>query len=315
MTKQLPPADDPADSTLGERVRELRRRRDLTLRETADRLGVSAATLSAIENGRTRLTVTRLERLAEVLQAPVTSLLTTDHQEPLRVVPARVEPDDPDDPDAPQYADGGWRQYPALDLGAVLTAALDSILETGYHAASIRDVARRAGMSVPGLYHHYASKQDMLVAILDFTMRDLVARINGALDEGETAIDRFCLLIECLTLYHSHRRELAFVGSSEMRSLDAGNRTHIVAMRNHVQALVDEQVKAAVADGSFRIDSPHVAARAVVTMCTAVAAWYRSGGPTPPEELADQYVGFAMDIMRYDERLTRSTGRPAAHQG
>lgn len=300
MTKQLAPVIDPARSSLGERVRQLRRRRGLTLRETADRLGVSAATLSAIENGRTRLTVTRLELLADVLQAPATSLLSSDGQDATRGgVTAEGATDEPAPGEQPQYGDGSWRLYPPLDLGPVLTAALESILETGYHGASIRDVARRAGMSVPGLYHHYASKQDMLVAVLDFTMRDLVARINVALAEGETAVDRFCLLVECLTLYHSHRRELAFVGSSEMRSLEPANRTHIVAMRNHVQSLVDEQVDAAVEDGTFRTDSPHVAARAVVTMCTAVAAWYRAGGPTPPEELAKLYVGFAMDVMRH----------------
>lgn len=301
MAKQPAPFTDPARSSLGERVRQLRRRRGLTLRETADRLGVSAATLSAIENGRTGLTVARLELLAEVLRAPVTSLLSGDGQDGASgSVAAEVATNVPATDEGPQYGGGAWRLYPALDLGPVLTAALESILDTGYHGASIRDVARRAGMSVPGLYHHYASKQDMLAAVLDFTMRDVLARSKAALAEGETAGDRFCLLVECLTLYHSHRRELAFVGSSELRRLEPGNRTYIVAMRNQVQSLVDEQVDAAVKDGTFRANSPHLAARAVVTMCTAVAAWYRAGGPVPPEELAEQYVGFAIDVMRHE---------------
>lgn len=300
MTKQMAPATNTSSSSLGERVRRLRRRRGLTLRETAQRLGVSAATLSAIENGRTRLTVIRLERLAEVLEAPVTSILSSHGQDEEREIPATdISGDEPAPGEAPPYGDGSWRHYPALDLGPVLSATLESIHETGYHGTSMRDVARRAGMSVPGLYHHYASKQDMLVAVLDFGMRDLVTRSNAALAEGETAVERFCLLVECLTLFHSHRSELAFVGSSEMRSLDPAHRTHIVDVGNHVQSLVDEQVQAAVADGTFRTASPHVAARAVVTMCTAVAAWYRSGGPRPPEELAEQYVGFALDVMRH----------------
>lgn len=294
MTKVA--ATDPGDAALGERVRQLRLSRGLTLRDTALRLEVSAATLSAIENGRTRLTVARLERLAQVLQAPVASLLTVAAMEGAPA-PGPVSRGD-ESPEPGLYTDGAWRAYPPLDLGPVLTAALTAMLETGYHGASIREIARGAGLSVPGLYHHYPSKQEMLVAILDFTLGDLLARTGAVLEEGRDPVERFSLLIECLTLYHSYRRELAFVGASEMRSLQPGSRHRIIALRSRVQLQIDKEVEDAVTDGAFGTSSPHVAARAVVTMCTAVAAWYRAGGPTPPEELAEQYVDFALDLMR-----------------
>ncbi len=40
----------------------------------------------------------------------------------------------------------------------VLLAALECFVERGYHGTTIRQIANRAGVSVPGLYHHYASK-------------------------------------------------------------------------------------------------------------------------------------------------------------
>ncbi|MFC7574037.1 TetR/AcrR family transcriptional regulator C-terminal domain-containing protein [Klenkia terrae] len=63
------------------------------------------------------------------------------------------------------------------------------------------------------------------------------------------------------------------------------------------QQAVDEEVAAAVAAGLLAVADPGTAARAVVTLCTAIPQWYRPGGPTAPEELAEQYVGFALALL------------------
>jgi AcrR family transcriptional regulator len=45
--------------------------------------------------------------------------------------------------------------------------ALAAFAELGYHGVSIRDIAKRSGMSLSALYYHYASKYDLLVALLE----------------------------------------------------------------------------------------------------------------------------------------------------
>lgn len=85
-------------------------------------------------------------------------------------------------------------------------------------------------------------------------------------------------MIENLALYHTHRRELGFIGASEMRSLTTENRRIIANKRNWQQAVVDEKVLAAVRAGSFRVRNPEDAARAVVSMCTALPTWWRPVG-------------------------------------
>ena len=109
-----------------------------------------------------------------------------------------------------------WRLYSELELDAVLKAALASFVETGYHGATVRDIARRAGLSVPGIYHHYPTKQDMLLGILDVTMADLLARSRAAKEQGAgNPVRSFSLLVECLVLFHCHRRDAAFVAKIE----------------------------------------------------------------------------------------------------
>lgn len=192
-----------------------------------------------------------------------------------------------------------WRSYPDLELVAPLPAALAAFLQYGYHGSTMREIARRAGLSVPGVYHYYASKQDMLVAILDLTMDDLLARSRAARADGTDVVQRFSHLVECLALFHTHRRELGFVGASEMRSLEEPQRERLAESRRLQQRMIDVEVQEACDAGLFAVARPRDAARAVVTMCTGLAQWFDPSGPVTPEGVAAQYVGFALSLVRY----------------
>lgn len=282
-----PVSPQPVSPQPGSRLREIRLRRGLSLRQLAQQGDVSIATLSAVENGRRSLSGTRLDRIAQALDTPVADL-----------GPGLAPEQDPSAPVVAEASVLNWRVYAPLDLNPPLTAALEAFLEFGYHGATMRDIARRAGLSVPGVYHHYASKQAMLVALLDVTMTDLDARTTSARAEGQSPAERFALLVECLALYHTHRRELGFVGASEMRSLIPQERLRLANARRAQQSMVDQEVEQACHDGSFTVSRPHEASRAVVTMCTALPQWFDGQGPDTAEQIATQYVEFALDLMR-----------------
>ena len=183
-------------------------------------------------------------------------------------------------------------------MDQALRGSLSAFLEFGYHGATMRTIAERANISAAGLYHYYASKQVMLVALLDLTMTDLHIRSRAAREQGHDPVARFALLVECLALFHPHRRELGFVGASEMRSLAPEARRRVAAMRREQQRMVDEEVEQAVRSGTFRTTRPRQAARAVVTMCTALPQWFRDTGPASAEQIAAEYVQFALDLVR-----------------
>jgi AcrR family transcriptional regulator/DNA-binding XRE family transcriptional regulator len=262
----------------GRRLRAARRATGLTLRDAARSLGVSTGTWSAVENGHTRIGEERLHAAARLF---------------------RTDPDGLRGPAGPASAPAGtWRDFPPLRLAPPLAGALDAFVEFGYHGASIRDIAARAELSVPGVYHHWPSKQHLLVALLDLTMDDLTERARAARAEGDGPVERFARLVECLALFHTHRRELGFIGASEMRSVDEPDRSRIAAARQDVQRMVDDEVIEGRRRGLLAAPQPREAARAVVTMCTALPQWWSPAGPLTPETLAEQYVGFAADIVR-----------------
>ena len=285
-----PPAEDFALT-----LRRLRTERGLTVRGLAAQLGVSPATVSALENGRTGISATRMARLAEVLEVPVGRMY--DRSARRGAPPLARAPSLPAPATGATSAGSGWRCFDPLVLDPALTGALSCFLEFGYHGATMRTIAERAGLSVAGLYHHYASKHDMVVAILDLTMDDLLSRARAARAEGRDPVERFALLVEALALFHTHRRDLGFVGASEMRSLEPTARRRVALLRREQQEMVDAEVDAGVQEGMFSTARPHEAARAVVTMCTAMTQWFRADGPATAEEVAQHYVGFALALV------------------
>ncbi len=183
-----------------------------------------------------------------------------------------------------------WRDYAMDDLPPMLASAMECFMEHGYHGTTIRQLAARTGLSVPGLYHYYPSKQALLVAIASHAMNDLWVRSELAIAEAGSDLSRqFDLLVECLVLFHARRRGQAFIAFSEIRSLEPEARAAHIDARDRQQHLMDRILEEGTAAGIFTAPHPREAGTAVVTMCTGVAQWFRLDGELSPEELAERY--------------------------
>ncbi|MFI1484041.1 TetR/AcrR family transcriptional regulator [Streptomyces sp. NPDC020747] len=49
----------------------------------------------------------------------------------------------------------------------ILEACVDAFGETGFYGATMKDIAKRAEISHTGLLHHFARKEDLLIAVLE----------------------------------------------------------------------------------------------------------------------------------------------------
>ena len=84
--------------------------------------------------------------------------------------------------------DEQWRIVEPLTLTPLLTAALEVFHELGYHGASVRDIAKRAGVTVPTLYYHHGNKQGILVALMEPGIENVTARASAAVDAAAKEI-------------------------------------------------------------------------------------------------------------------------------
>ena len=80
----------------------------------------------------------------------------------------------------------------------LLSAAADVLVERGFHDASIDEIAERAGYSKGAVYWHFASKDDLFLALVDRPTREMIELLQSApaeLDMAPEASRRFATLL------------------------------------------------------------------------------------------------------------------------
>lgn len=169
--------------------------------------------------------------------------------------------------------------------------------ERGYNATSIRAIAKRAKMSTANLYHHFSSKQALLMRIVD----DGIVRLRRDTDEALAAADGVLAELDAVVrahvVAHAERRAISFLTTSELRNLPAAERRHIRRLIDEQQSRFDAVIEKGVSEGIFKTEYPHDASRAVSSMCTAVASWFNPKGDLGPDAVADRYVLFARALL------------------
>lgn len=183
--------------------------------------------------------------------------------------------------------------------GVALTdAAREIFAERGYHGASIRDVAKRAGLSLSALYYWYAGKQELLSAVLEDSVNDYFHTGDSALHASEDdPASRLCALVRATVEYRIRRQVDSAIAAQEFRNLEQPYRQRLVELRDSATQLWQDIVDEGVRDGVFRCAHPYDARRAIQAACNAIPQWYDPHGDVGPQELAERYVSIALRIV------------------
>jgi AcrR family transcriptional regulator len=194
-------------------------------------------------------------------------------------------------------AAGEWRLPPDLGLSPILSGALDAFYEAGYHGTSVRDIARRVGLTVPALYYHHKNKEAILYTLLDTSITEVIRRCQQALDEaGPQAADRFLNLVECLVRYMASSEKSAAM-DSEIRALSPENHRAYSRKRRSVERMLVDVIEEGAEAGIFDVEYPADTARALLGMIQAVAMWFKPGGRLSVETVARRYMDIAAQAV------------------
>jgi AcrR family transcriptional regulator len=92
---------------------------------------------------------------------------------------------------------------------AIQSSALEVFAERGYHASSIDDIARAAGISKALIYEHFASKQALHADLLEAQASELFKRVSDAVAavKAESSADRLKAGMEAFLRFVEERRD------------------------------------------------------------------------------------------------------------
>jgi AcrR family transcriptional regulator len=189
------------------------------------------------------------------------------------------------------------RGRPGYDQQGILDVAVAAFNQFGYDATSMGVLADRLGLSKSAIYHHFASKDEILERALD----EALSGLEGVLDEADAArlraADRLDQVLRGAV--HVLVDRLPYVtlllrvrGNTDVERNALARRR---AFDKRVTALVTE----ARDEGSLRSDiDVRVVERLLFGMINSIVEWYRPGGKEDADRLADDVIAVALDGLR-----------------
>jgi AcrR family transcriptional regulator len=172
----------------------------------------------------------------------------------------------------------------------IVAAAARTFAREGYAAVGMRDVAEAVGIRGASLYHHFASKEEILYAIC-LTVTEEPNRLTlPLLDAPGTPTDRLAALVRA-HLEHLHRRQVEHqVGLHELASLTPEHRAVVDDHRRHYQRRVRDVVAAGMVSGEFTVPDARLAALAMCDMLNGFSHWFHDGRELGLEDVVTGYI-------------------------
>ncbi|MDB5396340.1 MAG: transcriptional regulator, TetR family [Rhodospirillales bacterium] len=159
----------------------------------------------------------------------------------------------------------------------ILAISARLFAERGFDRTTMREIAAEAGIQAASLYHHFATKDDILHAVIrDFLQglpkayRDIIAENPGP--------DRVIRVFVAFALHIALENSVVLSIVIRERKALAGHAgfAYVEATMREVRAIWLEMFQKGAAQGVFRQDlNPHVVIRMMMDLVGSAAEWYR----------------------------------------
>ena len=185
----------------------------------------------------------------------------------------------------------------SVTLADIHRAAIRLISRQGFEAMSLRVLADEVGLQAGSLYHHIESKQDLLFSLLAGIMRDILAEYEEQVAPVKDPLERLRAFVRLHIDFHTRRKDEAFVGNTELRSLSPAHYRAVTGLRDQYEHHLTRIIQEGAAAGRFHVEDARVATYAVIALLTGVCTWYRPDERLSRERLTGIYTNLVLGAL------------------
>lgn len=110
---------------------------------------------------------------------------------------------------------------------ALIDATASLVAERGFHAVGIADIGAEVGVSGAAIYRHFATKDDLLVAVFESVVAELIVGARAIIDNSSTPTDALEQLIEAHVTFALARADVIRVYDQEAHNLPEFDRKRV----------------------------------------------------------------------------------------
>jgi AcrR family transcriptional regulator len=177
----------------------------------------------------------------------------------------------------------------------IIDAATKVFSLRGYHAASMTEIAEVLGMRKPSLYHHVRKKEDLLFAIHEQLIDELIEQTVSVVSASDSPAEKIREVLRVTMSFVARHRDGVTVFLQERRAVSGERWSELVVKRDFYERMVSRVIADGVQSGAFRRVPPEIAARAVLAMANWGYTWFDPEGELSADAVSDVFATIALD--------------------
>ncbi len=181
----------------------------------------------------------------------------------------------------------------------VLETAARLICAQGYEATSMQDIADGCRITKAGLYHHIESKEQLLLAIMDYGMdlfeEKVLSRVEGIADPLERL--KACMELNIKLMTRGWSKEVTII-LHEHATLTGRSQTKINLRKKSYVRFLERAFAEAIEKKLIRKVDPKLAAFSMLGSVLWIYKWYRPNGALTEQRLSDGMVDLFFNGLR-----------------
>ena len=175
-------------------------------------------------------------------------------------------------------------------LQGIIDTSAPLFASRGYHATGITDLCEANDLGKGALYHYIGSKEELLAAIHDRVMDEVMLGADRVAQAGGSPSAQLALLgEELLDVIHRYPDHV-WVFLHEFPALTGERAAQFRERRGQYEGRVEAVLRTGAESGEFRDLDPWLTARAWLGMHNYTYLWLRSGGRLTARDVAKPFA-------------------------
>jgi len=183
---------------------------------------------------------------------------------------------------------------PKNRMEEIVVTSAELFRRRGFPATSIRDIGDALGITSAALYYHFKNKDEVLLGVMRVGLNAVSEAVNQAVAECDgSAWDKIHAAVRSHIRFALEHQNYAIVLLQELRHLSDESRREIIRERDTYDALWEELLEQAQADGLLSKDvEPNLLRLMLFGAINYVVVWYKPKGPLTPQQIADAFTEY-----------------------
>ncbi|GAB5602319.1 TetR/AcrR family transcriptional regulator [Thermus sp. FJN-A] len=177
----------------------------------------------------------------------------------------------------------------------ILHVAGQLFSQRGYHATSMRELAKHLNLQGGSLYAHIQSKEELLLEVVRQAARRF-QEVLEALPPGDP-VERVRAWVKGHLRVIAEELPRATVFFHEWKHLSPPYLEEAKALRRRYEEGVGRLIGEGVEKGVFQVESVRLSTLFILSALNWTYQWYRPDGPLSLEELSEQYAGLVLKAL------------------